>query len=73
MSTTPIPAGEPGRRAGPARHPCYEYYVAETDRPFPAEDLDALGSRSWRLAAIVKYDGLLTYPFLRRPSRSAPP
>jgi hypothetical protein len=43
----------------------WEYHTFEAGAPLDVESLDALGRDGWRLAAVVKYEGMLTYTFIR--------
>jgi hypothetical protein len=66
MSTTPaVPDPEVDRPV--------EYRTVECHEPLDVASLDDLGRRRWRLAAVVRYGGVLVYHFLRpaeSPSRS---
>jgi hypothetical protein len=60
------------RRRAPHRRR-WEYLVQATADPFPAEDLDALGSKGWRLCAAIRDGGLIHHTFVRPTRGGTPP
>jgi hypothetical protein len=52
--------------------PRWEYHLVECGAQLDQDELQALGDQGWKLTAILKYSGMLTYHFLRPASGDRP-